>query len=156
MLDQSVNQLIAYLIIGINIFSKHGRWNEEPNFLTSLSPPIAPSCSLYHLGQLLHCCFRSVKLWGIESKKMITLTTLRYRKNGNTQLVSMIIFYIFAADPEFDIFFSPSLLDLAVQEVGSIFAFLQKIEKKLSKGALSLYFGCFYVFLDKELKKTSE
>ena len=45
--------------------------------------------------------------------------------------MSMISFQVsLAAESEFDIRFSPSRLDLAVQEVG-IFAFVKKIEKKI-------------------------
>ena len=53
----------------------------------------------------------------------------------------MMIFYVFlAAESESDIRFSPTLLDLAVKEVGH-FAFLKKIEENfLCKSELSLYF----------------
>ena len=44
--------------------------------------------------------------------------TLRYRKNWNTQLMSMIIFYVFlAAESDSDIHFAPSGLDFAAHEV---------------------------------------
>ena len=50
--------------------------------------------------------------------------TALQKKNLNTQLMSIIIFYVFlAAESEFDNRFSPSRLDLAVQEV-EMFAFL--------------------------------
>ena len=53
-----------------------------------------------------------------------------------------------AAESEFDIRFSPSRLDLAVQEV-EIFAFLQNIEKKLAKADYHYIldvFQCFFGF----------
>ena len=61
---------------------------------------------------------------------MINRITLRYRKKfWNTQLMSMIIFYVFlAAESEFNIRFSPSRLDFSVQEV-EIFHFYRKLKK---------------------------
>ena len=63
---------------------------------------------------------------GLENGFVIfSYNSLRYKKKfWNTQLMSMIIFYvILAAESEFDICFSPSHLDFAVQEL-EIFAFL--------------------------------
>ena len=67
----------------------------------------------------------------IRESKSITKITLRYRKNVNTQLVSLIIFYVFlAAEFEFNIRLSPSRLYLAVKEV-DIFAFFnRKLKEK--------------------------
>ena len=61
--------------------------------------------------------------------------------------MSMIIFYVFlAAESEFDIRFSSSRLDFAVEEVET-FAFLWKMEKKiLSKSGLSLCLICSLMY----------
>ena len=56
--------------------------------------------------------------------------TLRYKKKLNTQIMGMIIFYVFvAAKSKSDIRFASSGLDLAVPDLW-IFAFLLKSEKK--------------------------
>ena len=56
--------------------------------------------------------------------KLKNYTALQKKKIWNTQLMSMIIFYVFlTAESEFDICFSPPRLDFAVHEV-EIFAFL--------------------------------
>ena len=84
--------------------------------------------------------------------------TALQKKILNTQLTRMIIFYVsFTLQSETDISFSPTRLDLAVQEVQN-FAFLLKIEKQsLSKSEMSLYFGCFSMYLwTRNSKETSE
>ena len=84
--------------------------------------------------------------------------TALQKKILNTQLTRMIIFYVsFTLQSETDISFSPTRLDLAVQEVQN-FAFLLKIEKQsLSKSEMSLYFGCFSTYLrTRNSKETSE
>ena len=63
---------------------------------------------------------------------------LRYKKNWNTQMMSMIIFYVFlAAKSESNIGFASSRLDLAVPKLW-IFAFLLKSEKISSVSDLQL------------------
>ena len=59
--------------------------------------------------------------------------TLRYEKKfRNTQMMSMIIFYVFLpAESESDILFVSSRIDLAVPELW-IFAIFLKSEKKIS------------------------
>ena len=66
--------------------------------------------------------------------------------------MSMIIFYVFlAAESAFDIRFTSSLLDFAVQEV-EMFAFLQKIEKENfeQEWTITIFDMFLNVFLDKE------